>query len=160
MNVLFAASEGHPFIKTGGLGDVIGALPKGLKKQGANVSVILPKYEDMNESFKRKLEHKETITVSVGWRDKYCGIEMLKHDGITYYFIDNEYYFKRSGSYGYDDDGERFSFFCKAVLEAIPYLDEHPDIIHCHDWQTGMIPVLKKAHYRNHPYYESIKVVY
>ncbi|MBN8207613.1 glycogen synthase GlgA [Bacillus sp. NTK071] len=160
MNVLFAASEGHPFIKTGGLGDVIGALPKALKNQGVNVSVILPKYQDMNESFKSKLELKDTITVSVGWRHKYCGIEMLKYDGITYYFIDNEYYFKRSGSYGYYDDGERFSFFCKAVLEAIPYLEEQPDILHCHDWQTGMIPVLKKAHYRNHPTYESMKVVY
>ncbi|MGG1687622.1 glycogen synthase GlgA [Pseudalkalibacillus sp. NRS-1564] len=160
MNVLFAASEGHPFIKTGGLGDVIGALPKALQKQGANVSVILPKYQDMNETYKSQLELKETITVSVGWRDKYCGIEMLKLDGITYYFIDNEYYFKRSGSYGYFDDGERFSFFCKAVLEAIPYLEEQPDILHCHDWQTGMIPVLKKAHYRNHPYYEGMKVVY
>ncbi|WP_377889095.1 glycogen synthase GlgA [Alkalihalobacillus sp. R86527] len=160
MNVLFAASEGHPFIKTGGLGDVIGALPKELQKQGLNVSVILPKYKDMNESFKEQLELKEAITVPVGWRHQYCGIETLRHNGITYYFIDNEHYFKRSGSYGYFDDGERFSFFCRAVLEAIPYLDEQPDILHCHDWQTGMIPVLKKAHYRNNPYYDGVKVVY
>ncbi|MCA0988208.1 glycogen synthase GlgA [Guptibacillus algicola] len=160
MNVLFAASEGHPFIKTGGLGDVIGALPKELQKQGINVSVILPKYEDMNETFKEQLELKEAITVPVGWRHQYCGIETLRYNDITYYFIDNEYYFKRSGSYGYFDDGERFSFFCRAVLEAIPYLDEQPDILHCHDWQTGMIPVLKKAHYRNNPYYDGMKVVY
>ncbi|TLS37513.1 glycogen synthase GlgA [Pseudalkalibacillus caeni] len=160
MNILHVASEGYPFIKTGGLGDVIGALPKALQEQGVNVQVILPKYQDIAEHFKEEMELIEAITVPVGWRNQYAGIERLVWNGIVYYFIDNEYYFKRSGSYGYFDDGERFSYFCRAVLEALPYLDERPDILHCHDWQTGMVSLLKKAHFYNHPFYKDMKTVF
>ena len=160
MHILFAASECAPFIKTGGLGDVIGALPKALKKQGVGVSVILPKYEDLPLQYKQQLSWVTSIEVPVGWRMQFCGIEKLVMNDITYYFLDNEYYFKRHGSYGFYDDGERFAFFSRAVLEALPHLEEKPDLIHCHDWQTGPISVLLKAHYRNHPFYEKIKTVF
>lgn len=160
MNILFAASECVPFIKTGGLGDVIGALPKALKKQGIGVSVILPKYGDLSNHFKEQMVLLESIEVPVGWRRAFCGIELIENDGIHYYFLDNEYYFKRHGSYGFFDDGERFAFFSRAVLEAIPFLRDKPDIIHCHDWQTGPISVLLKAHYKNHPLYKNIKTVF
>ncbi|MCY9006031.1 glycogen synthase GlgA [Peribacillus frigoritolerans] len=160
MNVVFAASECAPFIKTGGLGDVIGALPKALKKQGVHVSVILPKYGDLPNQFKQELEHMTSIEVPVGWRQQFCGIEKLVANGITYYFLDNEYYFKRHGSYGFFDDGERFAFFSRAILEALPYLEEKPDVIHCHDWQTGLVSVLMKAHYHNHPFYQDIKTIF
>lgn len=160
MNVLFAASECAPFIKTGGLGDVIGALPKALKKQGINVSVILPKFEDLPFHIKQEMTHITSIEVPVGWRQQFCGIEKLVANGITYYFLDNEYYFKRHGSYGYFDDGERFAFFSRAILESIPFLEDLPEIIHCHDWQTGLVSVLLKAHYQKHPLYEDIKTVF
>ena len=110
--------------------------------------------------FKQEITHQISIEVPVGWRNQFCGIEKMVRDGITYYFLDNQYYFKRHGSYGYYDDGERFAFFSRAVLEALPYLEETPDIIHCHDWQTGPISVLLKAHYRNHPLYQNIKTVF
>ncbi|MED4977125.1 glycogen synthase GlgA [Heyndrickxia faecalis] len=160
MNVLFAASECAPFIKTGGLGDVIQALPKALKKAGIHPAVILPKYEDLKPEVKARLSFMGSLTVPVGWRKQYCGIETLEEGGIRYYFLDNEYYFKRHGSYGYFDDGERFSFFSRAVLEALPYLNEKPDVIHCHDWQTGPIPVLLKAHFPSHPFYQGIKTMF
>jgi starch synthase len=160
MHVLFAASECAPFIKTGGLGDVIGALPKALKEQGVEVSIILPKYEDLSFQYKKQLTFMKNIEVPVGWRQQYCGIEVLVHEGITFYFLDNEYYFKRHGSYGFFDDGERFAFFSRAVLEALPHLEVKPDIIHCHDWQTGPISVLLKAHYKNHPFYQNMKTVF
>ncbi|MEH7237401.1 glycogen synthase GlgA [Bacillus sp. JJ1562] len=160
MNVLFAASECAPFIKTGGLGDVIGALPNALQKEGIQVNVILPKYGDLADKYKEQLVLERIIEVPLGWRRQYCGIEKLVHNGINYYFLDNEYYFKRYGSYGFYDDGERFAFFSRAVLEAIPYLDNKPDIIHCHDWQAGPIPLLLKAHYSNHPDYQGIKTVF
>jgi starch synthase len=160
MNILFAASECAPFIKTGGLGDVIGALPGALLEQGVSVSVILPKYGDLSLSIKEEMNHVCSINVPVGWRMQYCGIEKINRDGVDYYFLDNEYYFKRHGSYGFYDDGERFAFFSRAVLEALPFLDGKPDIIHCHDWQTGPIPALLKAHYKNHPFYRDIKTVF
>jgi starch synthase len=160
MNVLFAASEGHPFMKTGGLADVIGALPKALKKQGVNVSVVMPKYKNIPLELRDKMVLQKVVNVPVGWRNQYGGIEKLEIDGIHYYFIDNETYFKRDGIYGYPDDGERFAYFCRAVLEALPYLEERPDVIHCHDWQAGMIPVLLKSHFSNHPFYHGIKTVF
>jgi len=160
MNVLFAASECAPFIKTGGLGDVIGALPNELQQEGVHVSVILPKYGDLAETYKEQLVLERIIEVPLGWRRQYCGIEKLVHNGISYYFLDNEYYFKRYGSYGFYDDGERFAFFSRAVLEAVPYLDKKPDVIHCHDWQAGPIPLLLKAHYSNQPDYQDIKTVF
>lgn len=160
MNVLFAASECAPFIKTGGLGDVIGALPKVLSQKGQNVSVVLPNYNDLPNEYKEQLEFVCDLEVPVGWRMQYCGVFRLEHDGLTYYFLDNEYYFKRHGSYGYYDDGERFAFFSRAILECLPYLDIRPDLIHSHDWQTGLISVLLKAHFRNHPFYKGIKTVF
>ncbi|RFU66524.1 glycogen synthase GlgA [Bacillus sp. V59.32b] len=160
MNVLFAASECVPFIKTGGLGDVIGTLPKALKKQDINASVILPKYGDLPFHFKEQMSFVTNVEVPVGWRKQYCGIEKLIHQEVTYYFLDNEYYFKRHGSYGFFDDGERFAFFSRAVLEALPHLDDKPDVLHCHDWQTGPVSVLLKAHYHNHPFYQDIKTVF
>ncbi|SEM18262.1 starch synthase [Paenisporosarcina quisquiliarum] len=160
MNVLFSASECAPFIKTGGLGDVIGALPQSLKEQGVNVSIVLPKYDDLPLNFKEQMEWIKSIEVPVGWRRQFCGIEKIHYQGVTVYFLDNEYYFNRHGSYGFDDDGERFAFFSRAVLEALPFLEERPDIIHCHDWQTGLIPVQLRANYENNIYYKGIKTVF
>jgi starch synthase len=156
MNVLFAASEAAPFAKTGGLADVIGSLPKELKKQGIDVRVILPKYADMPEMWKARLTDVESFTVRLGWREQYCGIQQLEHEGVTFYFVDNEWYFGRPGLYGYGDDAERFGFFSKAVLEALPRLGFKPDWIHCHDWQTGMIPVLLKAQFQLGEWYQGI----
>jgi starch synthase len=159
MNILFAASEAAPFAKTGGLADVIGSLPKELKRQGIDVRVILPKYEDIPQVYKEGMHTIASFEVTLGWRKQYFGIQTLEHEGITFYFADSEYYFKRSGFYGYDDDAERFGFFCRGVIEALPYLEFQPDVIHCHDWQTAMIPVLLKAHYSHFPFYEEMKTM-
>ena len=160
MNCLFAASECAPFVKTGGLGDVIGALPKALASLDVRVSVILPKYGDLPQWAVDRLTLVDTITVPVGWRRQYCGIHRFEYEGVTFYFLENDYYFKRHGSYGFYDDGERFAFFSRAVLEALPYLDDIPDVIHCHDWQTGPISALLHAHYKNHPIYKHIKTLF
>ena len=145
MKVLIAASEAHPFIKTGGLGDVIGALPQALKKLGLDVRVVIPNYRDIKKEIKEKAEFIKSFEVAVSWRKQYCGILEYKYKDVTYYLIDNEYYFKRDGLYGYYDDGEKFAFFDRAVLEFLKEVDWKPDIIHCNDWQTGMIPVLNKV---------------
>lgn len=147
MKVLFAVSECVPFVKSGGLADVAGSLPKELKKQGTEIRVIAPKYGTIPEIFKEKMKKKIDFSVRVGWRNQYCGIEELIYEGITFYFVDNEYYFNRESLYGYIDDGERFAFFNKAVLEALPEISFIPDVIHCHDWHTGMIPFLLKHQY-------------
>ncbi|MCM3126727.1 glycogen synthase GlgA [Paenibacillus provencensis] len=160
MNVLFAAAEGHPFIKTGGLADVIGALPQALRKNGVDVRVVLPKYKGIHDRYREKMEPVTVTDVYVGWRKQYCGVERLVHNGVTFYFLDNEYYFGRDGIYGYMDDGERFAFYNRAVLEVIPLLDFEPDVIHCHDWHTGMIPLIKMAHYDHLPEYQSIRTVF
>lgn len=156
--VLFVAAEAVPFIKTGGLADVVGSLPKELARQGVEVQVILPKYVDIPAAWREQMAYTKRLEIPLGWRRLYCGIEKLEYDGITYYFIDNEYYFKRQGLYGFGDDGERFSFFCRAVLEVLPHLDFAPDIIHCHDWHTAMLPVLLKAHYAG-PAYDGLRTV-
>ncbi|UOE95393.1 glycogen synthase GlgA [Alkalihalobacillus sp. LMS39] len=160
MNIVFVASECSPFCKTGGLADVIGSLPSALRKQGANIRVILPKYSVIDDAFKQEMHHMTSFTVHVSWRKQYCGIETLTKDGITYYFIDNEYYFKRDHLYGYDDDAERFIFFCHAVLEALPMLDIKPHILHCHDWQTALIPAYVRTTYQDHPVYKHTKTVF
>ncbi|WP_294357716.1 glycogen synthase GlgA [uncultured Clostridium sp.] len=159
MKVLFVTSECHPFLKTGGLGDVSYSLPKALRKfDDVDIRVIMPKYSSIPDYFKNSMSHKGNYIVSVGWRKQYCGIEFLEFDGIPFYFIDNEYYFNRPGSYGYTDEGERFTFFSKAVLQSIPYMhDFEPDIIHCNDWHTAMIPALLKDHYRFFDNYTRIK---
>ncbi len=160
LKILMATSEASPFAKTGGLADVLGSLPLALQKEKAEVRVIMPKYGTMPEQLKEGIKHSCYIYVKVGWRNQYCGIEQAEHNGVTYYFIDNEFYFNREGHYGYDDDGERFAFFCKAVMDAVPHLDFTPDIIHCHDWQTGMIPVLLESGYRKVDIYQNIDTVF
>ncbi|WP_010496511.1 glycogen synthase GlgA [Paenibacillus elgii] len=159
MKVLFAASEAVPFVKTGGLADVIGSLPKELAKQGIDVRVILPKYEDIPARFTEQMETVASFTLQMGWRSLYCGIQKLEHDGITFYFVDNEFYFRRKGCYGYGDDAERFAFYCRAVLDALPHIDYMPDLLHCHDWQAGMIPVLYRAHFSHQPLYSHLKTI-
>jgi starch synthase len=160
VKVLFAVSECVPFVKTGGLADVAGALPKELKKLGTEVHVILPNYSLIPEKFKQSFQFKNSIDVPLGTLSQYCGIFTTEHDGIIYHFVDNEYYFHRSSLYGHDDDGERFSFFSKAVLECIPYLGFIPDVIHSHDWHTAMVNFLLNAQYRHDPMYSKIKTVF
>lgn len=161
MRVLLVASEASPFIKTGGLGDVMGALPKQLSKNGLEVSVVIPKYRGIIPSFKEKLEFVKWFIVEVGWRKKYCGIFKYVYQGVTYYFLDNEEYFNRDGQYGYYDDGERFAFFDRAVLKLLREINWRPDVIHCNDWQTGMIPVLLSLEYsKNDDFYRGIKTIY
>ncbi|MBE4908415.1 glycogen synthase GlgA [Bacillus luteolus] len=159
MKVLFVVSECVPFIKSGGLADVAGALPKELKNLGTDVRIMLPKYGQIPLQFKEKMDKVCEFNVQLSWRSQYCGIEVLTYEGITYYFIDNEYYFNRDRLYGYYDDGERFSFFCHAVLQAIPNIDFMPDIIHCHDWHTGMVNFLLKHEYKEEDY-SSIRTIF
>ena len=160
MKVLFAASEAHPFIKTGGLGDVMGALPKSLVKLDIDARVVIPKYKNIKDDLKQKLQFVKWFTVPVGWRNQYCGIFQYEHKGVIYYFIDNEYYFNRDGLYGFYDDGERFAFFNRAVLEFIKQIDWQPDLINCNDWQTGMIPVLLNLEYKRDLFYSRIKTMF
>ncbi|WP_025677668.1 glycogen synthase GlgA [Paenibacillus massiliensis] len=160
MNIVFAAAEVHPFMKTGGLADVIGALPKALQATGAKVSVIMPKYKGIAEEYVRKMKPLGNMQVQVGWRDQYCGVYLLTHEGVQVYFIDNEYYFGRDGIYGYMDDGERFAYFNRAVLEVLPLLESKPDVLHCHDWHAAMIPLLLKDQYRQLPFYSDIRTVF
>ncbi|MBN1046830.1 MULTISPECIES: glycogen synthase GlgA [unclassified Clostridium] len=161
MRVLFVASEAHPFIKSGGLGDVAGALPKELARKGVDVRVVIPKYREINNELKNKLRFNKWFNVDVGWRNQYCGILEYEYDGVIYYFVDNEYYFSRGGMYGHYDDAERFAFFDRAVLDMIKQLDWKPNVIHCNDWQTGMIPVLLKLEYmRKDMFYWDIKSVF
>lgn len=143
MQVLYCASECAPFLKSGGLGDVAYALPKALKELDIDIRVICPKYQDIAPHWKEKMQTLTTFTVPLSWRRQYVGLHYLLYDGIPFYFIDNEYYFKRPGAYGYYDDGERYAYFCRAVTEALFHIpDFFPDIVHLNDWQTGMIPVL------------------
>jgi starch synthase len=160
VKVLFAVSECGPFAKSGGLADVAGSLPKELKSLGTDVRVMLPKYGSIAESYKSKMKKIKEFTVPVGWRNQYCGIEELRYKDVTYYFIDNEYYFKRDGLYGYFDDGERFAYFNRAVLEALAHLDFYPDVLHCHDWHTAMIPFLLRMEYYNRKGYGLIRTVF
>lgn len=160
LKILMAASEAAPFAKTGGLGDVVGSLPSALTNLGAEVRIIMPKYGTIRKELRESIIHKSFIYVSLGWRNLYCGIEEAKYNGITYYFIDNEFYFNRNALYGFGDDGERFAFFSKAVLEVLPFLDFVPDILHCHDWHAGMVPVLLEAQYRHIDLYRNIKTVF
>lgn len=159
IKVLFAASEANPFIKTGGLGDVMGALPKELKKNGLDVRVILPKYSSIKKELLEKLNFIKWFMVSVGWRKQYCGIYECEFDGVIYYLLDNEYYFHRDNIYGEFDDGERFAFFDRAILDTLKEVNWCPDIIHCNDWHTGMIPVLHKLEYSKEDFYSKIKTI-
>ena len=161
MKVLFAASECVPFVKTGGLADVVGALSKALVRQGVDARVILPLYREIPQTYREQMEHCLYFYVNLGWRRQYVGIEKLELGGVTFYFVDNLQYFDRPYIYGSGgDEGERFSYFCRAVMEAMPQIDFVPDILHCHDWQTGMIPALLEAQYRTLPLYRNVKTVF
>ena len=160
MKILFAVSEAAPFIKSGGLGDVAGSLPKALVKLGLDVRVIMPKYSSIPKIYLDKMKYICNIKVSLGSQHKYCGAFSIEYENITYYFVDHEAYFYRQGIYGYQDDGERFSFLCRGILELLPVIDFIPDVIHCHDWHTGIIPVLLDAHYRSREQYRSIRSVF
>ena len=161
MKILFATSECVPFVKTGGLADVIGALPKEILKAGEDVRVILPLYKAIGPAWREQMQHMLYFYVNLGWRRQYVGIEKLEYAGITYYFVDNEQYFGRDYIYGMGgDEGERFAFFCRAVLEALPKIDFIPDILHCNDWQTGLIPVLHKLQYKQLELFENMRTVF
>ena len=163
MKILYVTAECWPFIKTGGLGDVAYALPKALKKEGADVRVIMPKYSTIPSYLKDKFKPLAEFSVRVGWRNQYCGIETMELDGVTFYFIDNEFYFKRNNEpsiYGHGDDPERFAFFCNAVLSSMEKLNFYPDIMNLNDWHTGMIPLLLKEYYKHLKKYKNIKTVY
>ena len=160
MRVMFAASEAMPLVKTGGLADVVGALPKALAKQGAEVTVVLPKYGAIPPEIAEAAETIAVTEVRLGWRRQYCGIQEVVVDGVRFILVDNEFYFKRGQLYGYGDEAERFVFFSLAVLELLDKLERMPDILHCHDWQTGLIPFLLKTRYANRPGYRNIRTVY
>ncbi|RED89388.1 glycogen synthase GlgA [Cohnella phaseoli] len=160
MRVMFAASEAMPLVKTGGLADVVGALPKALAKLGAEVTVVLPKYETIPQEIAEAAKTIAVTEVQLGWRRQYCGIQEVVVDGVRFLLIDNEFYFKRGQLYGYGDEAERFVFFSVAVLEMLDKLGRMPDILHCHDWQTGIIPFLLKTRYANRPGYRNIRTVY
>lgn len=159
MKILFATSEAEPFIKTGGLGDVSGALPIALAKEKIDVRVVLPLYEGIPSKYRHTMEFIGSTVVALGWRHQYAGVFTQTINGVKYYFVDNEYYFKREGLYGHFDDGERFAFFSKAVLDIIPLIDFYPDVIHCNDWQTALIPVMMDCFYRDKKGYGDIKTV-
>lgn len=159
MKVLFVAGESVPFIKTGGLADVVGSLPFELKKQGVDVRVVLPLYKDIPEKFKNQMEDVTNFDVYMGWKTVYCGIKTLTHQGIQYYFVDNLEYFGRDGCYGYWDDGERFAFFSMAAIEMMERVDFIPNIIHVHDWHTAMIPMLLVHKYNWIDDYKDIRKV-
>ena len=158
MKILYAASEATPFAKSGGLADVAGSLPKALVKDGVDARVIMPLYGDLK--MRDKLEYVTNYSVPVGWRSQYCGLFKAEVNGVTYYFLDNEYYFKRRGLYGFYDDGERFAFFSRAVLETLFYIDFTPDIINCNDWQTALVPVYLNLYYRHLDKFNRIKTVF
>ena len=161
MKILFAASECVPFIKTGGLADVVGALTPVLKAQGADVRVILPLYAAIPQEYVNQMKLECEFEVELCWRRQYCGIKSLEYQGVIFYFVDNQYYFGRSYIYGLGgDEYERFGFFDRAVIDALVHLDFKPDVVHCHDWQTGMIPALLKIQYAQYPFYQDMKTVY
>ena len=159
-NILFIASEAVPFIKTGGLADVAGSLPKYFDKRYFDIRVILPKYACMKQEWKDKMDYITHFYMDLGYKNCYVGIMQMQYDGIQFYFIDNEYYFNRDNLYGYYDDAERFAFFSRAIMEMLPYIDFHPDIIHCNDWQTALVPVYYYLFYSKNPWYYNIKSVF
>ncbi len=160
MNILFASSEVAPFIKTGGLADVAGSLPKELAKLGHDVRVILPLYEGIGQNWREQMTYLCNFHVMLAWRTPYCGLFELKKDGVTYYFVDNEYYFKRAQIYGHYDDGERFAFFSRAVIETSGHVGFFPDIIHCNDWQTALVPIYLLEERHRVPELQNAKSVY
>ena len=162
MQIVFASAECAPFVKTGGLGDVAGSLPAALVRAGAEVIVMVPKYATIKDEYKAQMEHFADFYVSLSWRNEYCGLEKLEHDGVTYMFVDNEHYFARDYPYGFFDDGERFAFFSKAITESLQHMPEgfECDILHCNDWQTALAPVFLREFYQGLPLYDRVKTVF
>lgn len=160
LKVLFVASEAAPFIKTGGLADVMGSLPRALMGKGIDARVIIPKYSAIKPGLQKEMQEMYRGSVDLAWRKQYCGVFKITVSKLTTYFIDNEYYFKRDRLYGYGDDAERFAFFSRAVLEVLPFLDFQPDIIHCNDWHTGMVGVYLREEFAREEFYKHIKLVY
>lgn len=160
-HVLYVASEAFPFAGTGGLGEVIGSLPVSINAdKDVEARIIIPLYQSFPQEERAKLNFITKITVPVAWRNQYCGLFSYEKNGVTYYFVDNEYYFKRASLYGYGDDGERFAFFSRAVLELMPYLDWNVDVLHCHDWQTALTTIYYKLYYMYTEGYQGIKTVF
>ncbi len=163
LKIWFASSEVDPFVKTGGLADVAGSLPKALKHLGVDIRVVMPRYAQIDEKIKQRMTFLGSVDVSLTWRQQYCGVFSLEENDITYYFLDSEFYFKRDWYYGQWDDGERFAFFSRAVLDVLPLIGFQPDIIHCNDWQVGLIPLFLDAHYRyyrNDGFYRNMHTVF
>lgn len=160
MKIWFAAAECAPFIKTGGLGDVAAAFPKALAQNGVEACVVLPLYKSIKQNFIEQFTFVTSFTVPLSWRGVYCGVFRYEADGVRYYFLDNEYYFLRDSVYGDYDDGERYAFYCKAVLEMMQYLGDYPDVIHCNDWQAAMIPLFLKGFYQHLSGYSGIRTMF
>lgn len=165
LHIAFASAEAEPFVKTGGLGDVAGSLPHALKAAGADVVVFVPRYDTIAQEYKDRMEHLCDFYVPLGWRNEYCGLERLNHEGVDYLFVDNERYFSRGYPYGFFDDGERFAYFSKAIVEALQYLphtlDNYTcDVLHCNDWHTAMAPVFLREFYQALPLYQNVKTVF
>ena len=157
MKILFCSSEVVPFAASGGLGDVAGSLPKALNVSGQDVRVILPLYGKIKEKYSEDLKFIDSFNVSLGWRNQYCGLFTMEQNGVTYYLLDNEFYFDRPNLYGYGDDGERFAFYSKAVLESLLHLDFEPDIIHANDWQSALVTLYINVYYRHIQKFQKIK---
>lgn len=160
MKILYLSSEARPFIASGGLADVAGSLPNALVKLGHDCRVVLPLYSDIKEEWRKKMSFLCNFNVSLSWRNQYCGVYTIEHNGVTYYLLDNEYYFKRGGLYGYYDDPERFAFYSRAAVELIQYINFVPDVLHCNDWQSAMAPVYLNKFYRHDPLYQSIRTMF
>ncbi len=159
VKILFCASEGAPFSGTGGLGEVIGSLPSALaRKRKYEVSVVLPLYSQVSEELRKKMKFVKYFYVRLAWRNQYCGVFTMKKEGVTYYFIDNEFYFRRDGLYGFYDDGERYAYFCKAIMQLMSEIEYYPDIVHCNDWQTALVPIYN--YYEFHYSFKSIFTIH
>ena len=160
MKVLFATSEAKPFAASGGLGDVAGSLPHALRVRLIGCRVVLPLYESVPQELRDSMTFLTSFSVPVAWRRQYCGVFEAKYNGVIYYLLDNQYYFKRPGLYGHYDDAERFAFFARAVLEMLQYIDFKPDILHCNDWQTALIPTYYTLFYGDREGYENIRTIF
>lgn len=160
MNILFISTEAEPFAKSGGLGDVIGSLPGELNKLGADARVMLPLYETIRKNYGKSMKFVGDFSVKLSWRQQYCGIFQMEYEGVTFYFLDNEQYFKRDAYYGYYDDGERFAYYSKAALDALEFIDFLPDILHCSEWQTALVPVFLKTLFKENAFYNRFRTVF
>ena len=160
MKILYCTSEALPFMATGGLADVAGSLPQALRQRLIGCRVVMPLYEDISEEMRQQMTFLTSLSVPVAWRRQYCGVFEAKVGGVIYYFIDNQYYFKRGGIYGHYDDAERFSYFSRAIIEMLPYIDFQPDILHCNDWQTALVPLYFRLFYANNDFYRNMKTLF